>query len=437
MNSGLRRDADSGIVEYPHSETLSDYYQRVRAFTLQLCETLETEDFVVQTMPDVSPAKWHLAHTSWFFEAFLLDLHAAGYRSPHPQYSYLFNSYYVQIGERFYRPYRGLLSRPTVKEVYAYRAHVDAAVLDLLAAADAETLRAIAPVVVLGLNHEQQHQELLLTDIKHVLSVNPLRPLYRRSYGSGEDDAPPTSPLRWHPFEAGLREIGYEGDGFSYDNEGPRHRRYMHGFALSSRPVTCGEYRNFIEDGGYRRAELWLSDGAATVEAESWKAPLYWEEVDGGWHHFTLHGFVPVNMDAPVTHVSLYEADAYARWAGARLPGEDEWEIASAEASLAGQFADEGSFHPRALQEDGEGLQQMFGGSWEWTRSAYAPYPGYVPPPGAVGEYNGKFMSGQVVLRGGSVATSRDHIRSSYRNFFPPHSRWQFMGIRLAKDLEE
>lgn len=436
MNTNLERDAGTGIVEFPHTETLTARYQRVRAFTLELCATLETEDFVVQTMPDVSPTKWHLAHTSWFFEAFLLDVFSEGYRSPHPQYSFLFNSYYVQIGERFHRPHRGLLSRPTVRDIYAYRAHVDAAVLELLAEADAETLRAVTPIIVLGLNHEQQHQELLLTDIKHVLAVNPLRPVYRPA-PDGAVPASEASPLRWRGYDAGLREIGYGGGGFSYDNEGPRHQRYVHAFALASRPVTCGEYLAFIEDGGYRRAELWLSDGAAAVEAEGWEAPLYWEKVDGRWHHFTLHGFTPVDMAAPVAHVSLYEADAYARWAGARLPGEDEWEIASRDAALEGQFADDGVYHPHAMPHVADELQQMFGGVWEWTRSAYAPYPGYVPPPGAVGEYNGKFMSGQVVLRGGSCATSRDHIRNTYRNFFPPHSRWQFMGLRLAKDTEE
>ncbi|MDT8322810.1 MAG: ergothioneine biosynthesis protein EgtB, partial [Bacteroidota bacterium] len=430
MDTTLRRDAGSGIVEYPHTESLSERFRRVRAFTLQLCETLETEDYVVQSMPDVSPTKWHLAHTSWFFEAFLLDVHAPGYRSPHPQYSYLFNSYYVQIGERFHRPHRGLLSRPTVRDVYAYRAHVDAAVLELLSDADADMLRTVAPVIILGLNHEQQHQELLLTDIKHVLSINPLHPLYRplpEVARAGEDEADENAadgstadgsaadgsaagrsnaeaaPLRWRAFGAGLREIGYAGDGFCYDNEGPRHLRYVQGFSLATRPVTCGEYLGFIEDGGYRRTELWLSDGAATVEAEDWQAPLYWERVDDRWHHFTLHGFVPVDMDAPVTHVSLYEADAYARWTGARLPGEEEWEIAAAEASLEGQCVDDGVLHPRTLSGDGTQLQQMFGGVWEWTRSAYAPYPGYEPPPGAVGEYNGKFMSSQVVLRGGSV----------------------------------
>ncbi|MCB2204850.1 ergothioneine biosynthesis protein EgtB [bacterium] len=434
MTATLQRDAGSGIVEFPLEETLAQRYQTVRAFTHQLCETLETEDYVVQTMPDVSPTKWHLAHTSWFFEAFLLDRYADNYTSPHPQYSFLFNSYYVQIGERFHRPHRGLLSRPTVRDIYAYREHVDAAVMELIDGADAALLREIEPIITLGLNHEQQHQELLLTDIKHVLSVNPLRPAFLPAPDFPQAE---TVPLRWLEFKAGLREIGYEGSGFFYDNEGPRHQRFIHDFALASRAVTCGEYLRFIEDDGYRRAELWLSDGAATVEAEGWQAPLYWEKVDGVWHHFTLHGFGPVDMAQPVVHVSLYEADAYARWAGARLAGEDEWEVAAASdaASLEGHFADDGVYHPRAT-EGKQGLQQMFGDVWEWTRSAYAPYPGYTPPPGAVGEYNGKFMSSQVVLRGGSCATTRNHVRSTYRNFFPPHSRWQFIGIRLAKDAE-
>ena len=459
----------TGVVSVQINESLDGYYRRVRGFTEQLCESLETEDYVVQTMPDVSPAKWHLAHTSWFFEAFLLSEYQPGYESPHPMYGYLFNSYYVQIGERFDRPHRGLLSRPTVEQVYAYRAHVDRHVLDLLSTANAEQLPEIARIVTLGCNHEQQHQELLLTDIKHVLSVNPLRPVYRQDAGGRKQDAggrrqdagieqnvipssPPKAdvsrertvartdaqeapPLNWISFDEGLYEIGYEGAGFRFDNEEPRHREFLERFQLASRLVTAREFMTFIEDDGYRRAELWLSDGAATVEAEGWEAPLYWEQQDGAWWQFTLCGFRPVRPDEPVTHVSLYEADAFARWAGARLPTEAEWEVAAATVPLEGNFVNTGCCHPAPLSDfAAEGLQQMFGDVWEWTRSPYAPYPGYRPPPGAVGEYNGKFMSSQNVLRGGSCATSRDHIRSTYRNFFYPHQRWQFTGIRLAKD---
>ncbi len=419
----------TGIVEQ---------YRLVRRRTEELCATLEIEDYVVQTMPDVSPTKWHLAHTSWFFEAFLLTPRQADYRAPHPLYNYLYNSYYVQIGERFHRPDRGLLSRPTVAEIYAYRAHVDRHVLDFLEAADDRTLEEVLPIMALGLNHEQQHQELLLTDIKHVLSVSPLRPVFREASApeNGQTVSADGVPaLEWIAFEEGLHEIGHGGGEFAFDNEGPRHRRFIHSFEIANRLVTAGEYMEFIEDGGYRRAELWLSDGAATVEREGWQAPLYWERIDGRWHHFTLHGFREVNADEPVCHVSCYEADAYARWAGARLPDEAEWEVAVSLVPPEGNFVEYGALHPAAMEISARGpLYQMYGDVWEWTRSPYAPYPGYQPPPGAIGEYNGKFMANQMVLRGGSCVTPHDHIRLTYRNFFPPDARWQFSGIRLAKD---
>ncbi len=436
-----------GAVSILEVEDLIARYRAVRAATEQLCASLETEDYVVQTMPDVSPTKWHLAHTSWFFEAFLLTPQQPGYRSPHPLYNFLFNSYYVQIGERFHRPNRGLLSRPTVAQVYEYRAHVDRSVIAFLESCDDAVRDEVLPILILGLNHEQQHQELMLTDIKHVLSVNPLHPVFRDDTRQASSTP---SALRWIPFEEGLREIGHEGEGFFFDNEGPRHKTYVHGFALADRLVTAGEYMNFIEDGGYRRAELWLSDGAAAVEAEDWEAPLYWERVNGRWHHFTLQGFCEVDPNEPVCHVSGYEADAYARWSGARLPSEAEWEIAAAALAMNGNFADGQRLHPAAMQDEStadsdtrqeaapratlNALHQMYGDVWEWTRSPYSPYPGYEPPPGAVGEYNGKFMANQMVLRGGSCATPQDHIRPTYRNFFPPQARWQFSGIRLAKD---
>ncbi|PLX25488.1 MAG: ergothioneine biosynthesis protein EgtB [Ignavibacteria bacterium] len=429
----------TGVVPGSNLTDLIGQYQRVRAFTEELCRPLQTEDYVIQTMPDVSPTKWHLAHTSWFFEAFLLAEHQPSYASPDPLYNYLFNSYYIQIGERFHRPDRGLLSRPTVDEVYRYRRHVDEAVLTLLDAADEQLLAKAAPVIILGLHHEQQHQELLLTDIKHVLSVNPMHPVYARpaatdTAGVKNDAHVAIPPLQWIAFEGGLKEFGHAGEGFFYDNEGPHHQAFVQPFALASRPVTAGEYMEFIEDDGYQRAELWLSDGAAVVEAEGWSAPLYWKKVDGRWHHFTLRGWESVDTAEPVTHVSLYEADAYARWKGWRLPSEFEWELAADGLPVHGNFVDDNRYHPAENATTARGLQQLYGDVWEWTRSPYAPYPGYVPPPGAVGEYNGKFMSSQMVLRGGSCASSRDHLRPTYRNFFPPHARWQFMGIRLAQD---
>ena len=382
-------------------------------------------------MPDVSPTKWHLAHTSWFFETFVLTPHKEGFSAYHPDFSFLFNSYYVLAGERFFRPKRGLLSRPTVEEVYRYRAYVDEHMNALLEGAEETLMEKIAPLVEIGMHHEQQHQELILTDLKHVFSVNPLFPVYA--------DAPPRAttdvgPMAWVPFEEGLYEIGHDGKGFAYDNEGPRHRHFLEAFALSDRLVTNREYLMFMEDGGYERPELWLSLGAAAVEANGWRAPLYWHERDGEWLQFTLSGLRPVDPDEPVCHVSYFEADAYARWAGARLPTEQEWEVAARGLPRTGNFVERGHYHTMPAAE-GKGLRQMYGDVWEWTGSAYSPYPGYAPPPGALGEYNGKFMCNQYVLRGGSCATSQSHIRPTYRNFFPPEARWQFMGIRLARDV--
>jgi ergothioneine biosynthesis protein EgtB len=381
-------------------------------------------------MPDVSPTKWHLAHTSWFFETFVLIPTLPHYSPFHPMYGYLFNSYYNAVGERHARPQRGLLTRPTVEEIYQYRAHVDEHMQALLLNGDEARLAAVADVIELGLHHEQQHEELLLTDLKHVLSCNPLRPAYRELPSS---PAGTSGPLGWQAYPGGIAWLGHDGAGFAFDNELPRHRVFLEPFRLGTRLVTNGEYLAFMADGGYTRPELWLSDGWNTVNAQDWQAPLYWEQRDGNWHEFTLGGLRPVAPNAPVCHVSYYEADAYARWAGARLPTEVEWEVAAAALRPAGNFVESEAFHP-VPAPPGDGLRQMYGDVWEWTASAYSPYPGFRPTAGALGEYNGKFMCSQLVLRGGSCATPLSHIRASYRNFFPPDARWQFSGIRLAND---
>ena len=415
--------------------TLIERFKSVRNFTHKLCEPLETEDYVIQSMPDVSPTKWHLAHTSWFFEAFVLSKAMADYKSINPKYNFLFNSYYVQVGERWTRAIRGLLSRPTVKEVYEYREYVNQHLLDFLENCNEKEFKDFAPVIEIGLHHEQQHQELLVTDIKHVFSINPLHPVYSQKRNSDETELP---PIKWKVFDEGLYEIGFNQEGFSYDNETPRHKEFVESFKLASRLITNGEFIEFINSDGYKRPELWLSDGYTTVVKEGWKAPMYWENIGGEWYNYKLTGFEKVNMDEPVCHVSHYEADAFARWSGARLPTETEWEIAAEKIPLKGNFVEDGNFHPVPLNNNSEQteLQQMYGDVWEWTKGAYSPYPGYKTLPGALGEYNGKFMSGQIVLRGGSCATSNTHIRKTYRNFFYPNSRWQFMGIRLAKDVK-
>jgi ergothioneine biosynthesis protein EgtB len=415
-------------------DALPRHYQRVRNRSIELAEPLAPEDMVVQSMPEVSPTKWHLAHVTWFFERFVLKAELPGYREFDPRYDYLFNSYYYTAGQMHSRSRRGLLSRPTVEEILAYRRHVDDAVARLLAGAG-ERVRFL---ILLGLNHEQQHQELLLTDIKHVLGQNPLEPAYREDAATASEET--AGPLEWQGFPGGVAEIGAAGEGFCYDNETPRHRAWLEDFELATRPVTNAEFSGFIEDGGYERPELWLSDGWATILAEGWDRPLYWaadrEKV------FTLGGLRPVDGDAPASHLSYYEADAYARWAGARLPTEAEWELASHSASASradspageGHFVESGHLQPRAAKP-GAGLRQMFGDVWEWTASPYAPYPGFKPLAGSLGEYNGKFMCSQVVLRGGSCATPAGHIRPTYRNFFYPRDRWQFTGLRLARSL--
>jgi ergothioneine biosynthesis protein EgtB len=423
-------------------ERLRADFHRVRAFTKHLAKPLEIEDYVVQTMDDVSPTKWHLAHTSWFFEVFVLQKYKSDYQFHHPDYPFLFNSYYVQAGERHCRDRRGYISRPTVAEVYDYRAYVDEqmeTLLDRVPGSIADELASeLSDVVEIGINHEQQHQELILTDIKHVLSVNPLRPVY--SEVAPENSAGGIPPLEWAHFAEGIYEIGHAGNAFCYDNETPRHRHFLTEFLLANRLVTNGDFLNFMSDGGYERPELWLSEGWAAVQENEWREPFYWELHDGHWWMFTLSGMREVALHEPVCHLSYFEADAFARWSDARLPTEQEWEIAARMQPIQGEFAETGRFHPVSARngraKNGEvEVQQMYGDVWEWTRSQYSPYPGYKPLPGALGEYNGKFMCNQFVLRGGSCATSGTHIRSTYRNFFPPAATWQFTGLRLAKDV--
>jgi ergothioneine biosynthesis protein EgtB len=407
---------------------LQDRFARVRAQTERLCAPLQTEDYVVQPMPDASPAKWHLAHTTWFFETFVLAGRLPGYTTPHPLYKTLFNSYYNGVGAQWDRTRRGVLARPTVSEVTAWRRQVDGAMHELLESLDEPGLAKVRDCMVLGLHHEQQHQELLVTDLKAGFAANPLAPVYREATPAEA----PSLRLRWVDFDGGIVAIGRPGDGFCFDNERPRHDALVQPFAMASRPVTNAEFDAFVADDGYRRPELWLSDGWDTVTSSGWTAPEYWRGGDA----FTLHGQVRRQPNAPVAHVSFFEADAYARWAGRRLPTEQEWEVASAHASRArGTLLDDGDLHPVGRPvSDEAALCWLQGEVWEWTQSAYLPYPGYQPLPGALGEYNGKFMNGQRVLRGGSCATASDHIRPTYRNFFQPDKRWQFTGIRLAKD---
>ena len=416
------------------AEGLLARFHQVRNFTNTLCSGLKPEDYVVQSMPDVSPTKWHLAHTTWFFETFILKRFLTGYRAEIPEYAYLFNSYYNAAGDMHRRDLRGLISRPTVQETQRYRASIDSHIDYLLSNADEKLLQEIESIVVLGIHHEQQHQELLVTDIKHVFAQNPLHPVYRQSRARSLGGR--KISMDFIDFEEATVEIGHDSRGFAYDNEGPRHQALVPAFSLASRPVTNGEYIEFVEDGGYTRPEFWLSLGWMTVNEQRWQAPLYWTKNDGAWWYFTLSGFRPVDEFEPVTHVSYFEADAFANWAGARLTTEFEWERAAFDCPVEGNFVEEENFHPRALSASGQDLHlhQMFGDVWEWTRSAYSPYPGYHAAPGALGEYNGKFMCNQYVLRGGSCATSRTHIRRTYRNFFQPEKRWQFTGIRLARD---
>ncbi len=418
-----RRDVDRGPA------ALAARFSSVRATTERLAAPLSPEDCCVQSMPDASPTKWHLAHTSWFFETFVLEAARPDHRPFHPEFRVLFNSYYNGVGEQHPRAQRGLLTRPSLDAVLAYRAHVDAGVRALL---DGRDLGAHAALIELGLEHEQQHQELLLTDAKHLLSRNPLRPAY-----PGDHAPPPRRdavPLRWHRYDGAIREIGNDGPGFHFDNEAPSHPVMVPAFELASRAATNGELLAFVEAGGYQEPACWLSDGLATLRAEGWSAPACWERRDGVWMEFTLGGVRPLDLAAPATHLSFYEADAYARFAGARLPSELEWEVAASALAARGNFLESDHLQPVAAEPEG-GPVQLYGDVWEWTQSPYVAYPGYRPAAGSVGEYNGKFMINQMVLRGGSCATPSDHVRASYRNFFPAAARWQFSGLRLARDV--
>jgi ergothioneine biosynthesis protein EgtB len=413
---------------------LAEQYRQVRHLSERLCLPLQIEDYGVQSMPDVSPPKWHLAHTTWFFETFLLQPHLPGYEVFHPQYGFLFNSYYEAIGARHPRPQRGLLTRPTVAEVYQYRAHVDEAMTTLLQQGGSTTIPPErVDLIILGLHHEQQHQELLLTDLKHIFSCNPLRPVYREDLSSVNSGRTAAQKMEWLDYAGGLYAMGHDDSTFAFDNELPRHQVYVEDFYLAGRLVTNGEYLEFMAAGGYQKPEYWLSEGWSTLQQAGWEAPLYWEQDEGDWWSFTLGGMRPIHVHEPVCHVSFFEADAFARWAGKRLPTEAEWEIAASLVPLQGNLLEQGFLHPTPA----EGVtrpDQFFGDVWEWTQSSYLPYPGFRHAPGAVGEYNGKFMCNQMVLRGGSCVTPPHHIRATYRNFFPTAARWQFSGIRLAQD---
>jgi len=396
-------------------------YEAVRGWSLKLTRGLSAEDQALQSMPDASPTKWHLAHTTWFFETFFLR-NRRGYKLFDERFGHLFNSYYNAEGARHARSERGLISRPSLDDVHAYRAHVDAALLNAFDELDADLLN-------LGLAHEEQHQELMLMDIKHLFSRNVIAPAYQPR--SRRASSPEPAPIEWLSYKGGVTEIGHDGRSFAFDNEGPRHRVLIESFQLAGRLVTVGEYLAFIEDGGYARPDLWLSDGWDTVQAQAWEAPLYWRRTDNGWRIFTLQGERALEPNEPVVHVSYYEADAYARWANARLPTESEWEFAAL--STPADPSTSEATHPRPAPNS-RGLRQMFGEAWQWTQSAYSPYPRYKPAAGAVGEYNGKFMCNQMVLRGSCVVTPPGHARATYRNFFGPASRWAFSGIRMAKD---
>jgi ergothioneine biosynthesis protein EgtB len=405
--------------------SLTEQFNSVRSFTEKICSTLEVEDMVLQSMTDASPTRWHLAHTSWFFETFVLKQFDASYTSFHPEFAFLFNSYYVQAGKRFARTDRGLLSRPTVRTVKAYRTCITEAIPKLIEQiAGSQDEKELARVLVIGLNHEQQHQELILTDIKHALSLNPIQPAI---FSNDLPTASDPGEITWRSFDEGIYELGTDATSFHFDNEGPQHKQYLNQFSIAERTVTNREFLKFVNDGGYSNQVLWLDKAWADVSAGKWQHPFYWDLSEDGWTEFTMYGTQVLDLNAPVCHISYYEAEAYARWAGYRLPTEVEWEVAATDRQINGHFADDFLFHP-------VDSSSFFGSVWEWTGSAYTPYPGYRPEPGALGEYNGKFMCDQHVLRGGSVATSVSHIRHTYRNFFPGYARWQFAGIRLAKD---
>lgn len=411
---------------------LSFEFQQIRQDSDDICAPLAVEDYGIQTMPDVSPPKWHLAHTSWFFETFILKPFLQGYKEYEPLFAHLFNSYYELAGTFHPRPERGLLARPTVKEVYAYRTHVNQAMLELLENSSHSESETIRLRTIIGIHHEQQHQELLLTDIKHIFAYNPLKPVYRETTVPILESS---ADLNWLEQPGGIYDIGVDySNRFAYDNETPRHRQYLEPFQIASRLVTNAEYLAFMQDDGYLRPEFWLSDGWKTVNDLHWRSPLYWRHIDNEWYEMTLAGLRKLDLNAPVSHVSLYEAAAFANWSGKRLPSEAQWEVVARELPLAGNLRDRDHLHPIACQD--KGAVQFYGDVWEWTQSSYSPYPGYRAAAGALGEYNGKFMSSQMVLRGGSCFTPANHIRASYRNFFYPKDRWQMTGIRLAEDLK-
>ncbi len=418
----------------PNTDALADAFERTRRTSLEICEPLEREDYVVQSMTEASPAKWHLAHSTWFFERFILNAEL-GHDLLHPEFNYLFNSYYNAAGDQWTRSQRGLLSRPTVDQIEAYRADVDSVMNDLIVSR-AKDDPELARLVELGIHHEQQHQELMVTDTKHMFAQNPLHPqVISAPESSGRRSSTPS--LEWLDLDGGTYEIGWGGGGFAYDNEKPRHEVLLRDVRIANRPVTCGDWIEFIEDGGYEDDRLWLSDGWAKRQELGWSSPGYWVNRDGDWHLYTWWGLQPVDPAEPVCHISYYEADAFANWAGARLPTEAEWEIASRRADVeSGRYLDVDRRHPTPTRPAGDADTpiQMFGDVWEWTSSSYGPYPGFEAWEGMVGEYNGKFMCNQMVLRGGSCATPPGHIRRTYRNFFYPKARWQYAGLRLAKD---
>ena len=420
-----------------HRTDLTAYFQRVRKLSETICHPLAPEDYIPQPLADVSPPKWHLGHTSWFYEAVFLDERIQGYQFFNPNYGFVFNSYYDSFGTRVERPLRGTLSRPTVEEVLAYRAYVDEQMQSLIAEVDDDEWADFVTLLVLALNHEQQHQELLVTDLKYILACNPEKPAYRLDLPLAPAKAPFEPIADFLDFPGGLGQIGWKGDGFAYDNEGPPYQCYAAPYRLHNRLVTNGEYLEFVRDGAYADFRHWLEDGWKAINEEGWRAPLYWQERDGEYLEFTLAGLLPLDKQAPVTHVSYYESEAFAQWAGKRLPTEVEWELAAQAVGAdpsTGRFFDDQFLHPTAPGAAQGGLHQLLGDAWEWTGSAYLPYPGYCRIEGPLGEYNGKFMVNQMVLRGGSCATSRDHIRPTYRNFFKADKRWQFTGIRLAEN---
>jgi ergothioneine biosynthesis protein EgtB len=418
-----------GLKSFGGEGALAARYDRVRGLSERICAPLAVDDYQLQSIVETSPPKWHLAHVSWFFETFLLQQFLPGYRPFHPRFAYLFNSYYYQVGKMHPRPRRGLLSRPTLEQVIDYRRHVDRWMHELMTKADRQQWPELERRLNLGLNHEQQHQELLLMDIKHNFFVNPLRPAYREDLPDSSATAP---PLAWQEAGGGLFGLGAQDGGFAFDNERPRHQELLQDHRLATPLVTNGEYLAFMQDGAYEDPRLWLADGWAQINQQGWRHPLYWERDDEAWNEFTLGGLRPLNLQAPVAHISYYEADAYARWSNKRLPHENELELALAQQDpTRGHFLERDRLHPQVADESG----QWFGDLWNWTSSGYAPYPGFKPLNGAMGEYNGKFMSNQMVLKGGCCVTPGDHIRASYRNFYYPQDRWPFTGLRLAEGL--